>query len=87
MMTEQIVEWIIAILPSCIAIGTVIATIVKVFKEFRELVKSFGDVKSKVEDMKCIDELKAQITQVVDENYELKKTIKELLTKIDHIQR
>lgn len=79
-MTETIVEWVIAILPSVIAVVTVLVSVLKTLKEF-------SSVKKDVADMKCIDELKTELGQVIDENYELKKTLNEVLTKMDHVQR
>lgn len=80
MTTEKIVEWVIAIIPSIIAIITTLTAILKVLKQFK-------DVKADVADMKCIEELKEEIKQLLEENYALKKAINETLTKIDHVQR
>lgn len=80
MEVTQIIEWVIAILPSLIAVFTTIGMIVKVIHQF-------ADVKKDVADMKCIEDLKEQMTQVLKENYELKKTLNETMTKIDHVQR
>lgn len=77
---EQIVQWIIAILPSVIAVATTIATIIKTLKEFASL-------KAQVVDLKALDELKVQLQQVMTENYELKRTLNETMTKIDQVKR
>lgn len=34
-----------------------------------------------------VNSLKNQINMLIQENYELKKTMNELLTKIDHVER
>lgn len=78
--TEQIIEWILMITPSVLAVVTVLVSIIKTLKEF-------SAVKKDVADLKCIDELKDKIDTVIDENYELKKTLNETLTKLDHVQR
>lgn len=77
---DQIVEWIIAILPSVIAVLSFVAVIWKTLREFKA-------TKDEVVDLKELTEVKNQMRQVLNENYELKKSIKELLTKIDKIQR
>lgn len=76
----QIVEWIIAILPSVIAVLTTIGVIIKTLKEFASL-------KSQVVDLKALDDLKGELKQLVQENYELKKTLNETMTIIDRVKR
>lgn len=87
MTIEQIIEYIILILPQIIQIVTVIALFMRRAAEMTNLNK-------KVTDLKCVDELKAevrdmqsQIKQLLDELYDAKKLNKELLTKIDRIER
>lgn len=80
MTSEQIVELVISIIPAVIAIFTTIGVILKVLKEFAAL-------KKEVADMKCIQDLKIQLQAVLDENYELKKTLNETMTMIDRVQR
>lgn len=80
MTAEQIVELVVSILPSLIAIFTTIGVIIKTLKEFSEL-------KKQVTDMKAIEDIKTQLSQIIKENYELKKTLNETMTKIDHVQR
>ena len=87
MSIEQITEWIIAILPSVIAVLSFVAVIFKTLKEFRESKKEIFNYTDLTETRKEIIEAKNQLKQVISENYELKKAIKELLTKIDKIQR
>lgn len=80
MTTEQIVELVISILPSIVAVFTTLGVVLNVIKQF-------AAVKKDVADMKCLEDLKAEMTTVLKENYELKKTLNETMTKIDHVQR
>lgn len=80
MTVEQIVELIVSILPSLIAVLTTVGLIIKNLKEFAAL-------KKQVTDLKCIDDLKDQIKEVVNQNYELKKQLNQAMTKIDHVKR
>lgn len=80
MTSDQIINVVLQIAPSVIAILTMVGSIFRIWRDFRE-------VKNQVADMKCIDHLKDQISLVIRENYELKKKINETLTKIDHIER
>lgn len=79
-MNEQFIDLIISILPSVIAVITTVGTIFKALKEFASL-------KNEVVDMKCIDDIKVDLKRVLEENYELKKTLNETMTKIDHVER
>lgn len=80
MTTDQIISTVMQVFPSVIAILTMVGCIVRVLKDFK-------DLKEKVTDMKCIQDLKDQMGLVIQENYELKKKLNETLTKIDHIER
>lgn len=80
MTTEQITQLIISIAPSVLAILTMIATVARVLHEFKK-------VKTQVDEMKSAEWLNNKMGQVIQENYELKKKINELLMKIDHIER
>ena len=75
-MIDEVVLWIIAIAPSLAAIlsglGLVI-TVLKKFKEFRQ--------------EQDYEALKSRFKKILDENYELKQLIKELLEKVDGIKR
>lgn len=84
---DQIVEWIIAILPSVIAVLSFVAVTFKSLKEFRSSKLEVLDFKDITEARKELKETNARINEVLQENYELKKYIKELLTKIDKVQR
>lgn len=80
MTAQRVYEILLAILPSLMTICTVIAVIWKVIKEFVAL-------KKQVTDMKDLKDVKMQLNAVLQENYELKKTLKETMTKIDHVKR
>lgn len=77
---EQIIELVIQILPSVIAFCTTVGMIIKTVKEFAVLRKE-------VANMKSIEDLKADLGKVIEENYQLKKTLNDTMTKIDHIER
>lgn len=77
---EMIVDMILSILPSIIAIATTLGTILKTLKDFK-------DLKKDVTDMKDIEDLKDQISILIQQNLELKKQLNETLTKIDHVER
>lgn len=77
---EQIIELVIAAVPSFIAFFTTIGMIIKTIKEFSVLRKE-------VANMKELEDIKKQLAAILSENYTLKKTLNETLTKIDRIQR
>lgn len=87
MTTDKIIDIITALGPYIIIVLTVVATIIKVFMEFRQLAKEFKLLHQKVNDNKEIKELNEKVGYILQENYELKKKLNELLTKIDHIER
>lgn len=75
---NSIVEMIIGILPSVIAVLTTVGVVVKVLKEFTAL-------KKEVTNMKAMEEVKEQLKMVIKENYELKVRLDKTIAKIDHI--
>ena len=80
MTSDQIINVVMQIFPSVIAILTMAGCIFRVLRDFK-------DLKRQVTDMKCIQELKDQLSLIIRENYELKKKLNETLTKMDHIER
>lgn len=80
MTTDQIISLVIGICPSVIAILTALSVVLRVIKDFK-------DLKKQVADMKCFDELNVKISNLIQENYELKRTLNQALTKIDRIER
>lgn len=77
---EQVVQWIIAVAPSALAIILTFASVIKLIKDFKQL-------KFDVRDANAMKDLRAQIREVVEENRKLKKTLRETLSKMDHIYR
>ena len=74
------------------AYAPMLATIVGIIISFLKMVAIIKQLKndtkkSDAEKTETINALKAQFDMVVNQNYELKKQINELLTKIDRIER
>lgn len=79
-MSEQITQIILMIAPSVITIFSMIGVIAKVIYNFKSL-------KKQVVDMKDMKEVKEQMSALLKENRELKKTLNETMTMIDRVQR
>lgn len=77
---DQIVSWIVAILPSVIAVLTTIGVVIEVIKKFKKL-------KDDVANMTAMKEIREELKQVVQENYALKKKLNETMTLIDKVHR
>lgn len=81
MMTiDEVVQLVVSVLPSVIAVFTTLGLIIKTLHEFTALKKD-------VVNMKAMEDVRNDLRQVIQENYELKKTLNETMTKIDRIQR
>lgn len=80
MTTEQIVSWVLSVLPSVIAVLTTVGLVIKTIKDFKQL-------KSDVANMTAMEEIRAQLKQVIEENIKLKKTLNQTMTKIDKVRR
>lgn len=82
---------IIAATPTITAVIGIISAYFKIkgtsSKSTKELIDEFETVKKTVEDTKEYNALKDELALAHQENRELKKTIKELLVKIDRIAR
>lgn len=87
MTSDQVLNLLGQFGPTIINLIAILAVIIKVLREVRSLVEDLNAVKVKVNDNREMRELKDLLGRVVQENYELKKVQKELLTKIDHIER
>lgn len=87
MTAQAVYELVIAWLPSLIAIGTAIGVVIKLAKDFVALKKEFIAAKKQIADMKCVDELKVEMKEVLAENRELKKKLNETMTLIDRVKR
>lgn len=77
---NTIVEYIIAILPSVIAVLSTVGLIWKTVKQFTKL-------KTDVENMTAMEDIRNQLKEVLQENAKLKKQLNETLTKIDNVHR
>ena len=91
MTVEQIMISIVAAAPSLTSIIGIIFAVLKGVKTSKatsaDVINKFEEVRQEIFNTKEYSELKNQLTIVYQENYELKKKLNELLTKIDHIQR
>lgn len=79
---EQLIMAYAPMLVTIIGIIISFLKMVAIIKQFKNDTK-----KSDAEKTETINALKAQFDMVVNQNYELKKQINELLTKIDRIER
>lgn len=79
-MIETIVLAIIAVAPAFVAVISIIVACLSLAHKFTAL-------KKEVINTKEYQDVKAQLAIAHRENVELKKLIKQLLTKIDHVQR
>lgn len=77
---NQIVEWVIAVIPSITAVLTTVGLIWKVIKNFKKL-------KDDVSNMTAMEDIRAELKEVLQENAKLKKQLNETLTKIDKVHR
>lgn len=75
-MIDEILLWIMALAPSMTAILTTLGMVITVLKNFKQL-----------KDDKELENFQSKFKKILDENYELKQLIKELLEKIDGIKR
>lgn len=76
---------IMAYAPGLTVFIGVIVAFCKMIKTFKQL--RMDNLLANVEKNAQITELKNEIKIVLQENYELKKTLKECMSKIDHIRR
>lgn len=88
---ENLYLTIVAAAPAITAILGIVLSVFKIIKENKNssevLIDKFEEVREEVMKTKEYEDLKDQLAIAYKENLELKLTIKELLTKIDHIQR
>ena len=74
------------------AYSPLVATLIGIICAFCKMIKNIKQIRtdnmlSNVEKNAQIQELKNDMKIVVQENYELKKALKEVLSKIDHVRR
>lgn len=77
---NTIVEYVIAVLPSVIAVFTTIGVIIKTLKEFKTL-------KQQVTDMKAMEDVREQLKMILQENYELKSRLDKTIAKMNHVNK
>lgn len=91
MTLENLYLIVVAAAPSITAIIGVIAAVIKMIKAGKstnkEVIDKFEEVRQEIFNTKEYEDIKAQLLVAHQENLALKKTINELLTKIDHIAR
>ena len=76
---------IMAYSPLVVAIVGIICAFCKMIKHIKQI--RIDNMRSNVEKNAQIQELKNDMKIILQENYELKKVIKELLSKIDNVRR
>ena len=74
------------------AYSPLVATLVGIICAFCKMIKNIKQIRtdnmlSNVEKKAQIQEIKNDMKIVLQENYELKKALKEVLSKIDHVRR
>lgn len=88
---EQIMQIVVAAAPSLTAIIGIVAAAVKLIKSGKDtnqaVINKFEEVRQEIFNTKEYSELKDQLLITQKENYELKKKLNELLTKIDKVHR
>ena len=76
---DNIQELLIAILPSLTAIGGVLFTAMKIFSQFKELIK-------KVDDKTDLADAKTELESLIAENKALRKQVADILTEVRKIK-
>lgn len=88
---EQIMAIVVAAAPSLTAIIGIVAAVVKSIRSNKatsqDVINKFEEVRQEIFNTKEYSDIKDQLKLAHQENYELKKKINELLTKIDKIDR
>lgn len=79
-MSNQIIDIVISVFPSVLALITFAGVIARVLK-------AFADLKKTVIDMRHVEALNKRLDAVLRENEQLKHTLDETMTKIDHVNR
>ena len=76
---DNIQELLIAILPSLTAIGGVLFTAMKIFSQFKELIK-------KVDDKTDLADAKTEMESLIAENKALRKQVADVITEVRKIK-
>lgn len=77
---NSIINCILAAAPSIVAILTSFGVVAKIMG-------AFGSLRKEVQDKTEMKEIQDQFKVVLQENYELKKSINELIEKIDKVKK
>ena len=77
---NTIVQWVLAALPSVIAVFTTIGVIIRTLKEFKAL-------KRQVTDMKAMEDVRDQLKMILQENYQLKDQLNKTIAKMNHVNK
>lgn len=78
-MTNEIMTYLIALIPSIVAVGSTLGTAIGILKQFKAL---RGEVKQKTE----MKDLKEKLEIVISENRELKQMLKKDIETRTHIR-
>ena len=78
-MTEQIIIYLIALIPSCVAVITALSTAIEILKHFKALRNS---VNEKVD----VKDLQKKLEVVLSENKELQRLLKKDIESRTHIK-
>lgn len=76
---DNIQELLIAVLPSLTAIGGVLFTAMKIFSQFKELIK-------KVDDKTDLADAKTEMESLIAENKALRKQVADVITEVRKIK-
>ena len=76
---DNIQELLIAILPALTAIGGILFTAMKIFSQFKELIK-------KVDDKTDLADAKTEMESLIAENKALRKQVADILTEVRKIK-
>lgn len=78
-MIDEITVWILTLLPTVLTIITVLSVVIKVIKDFNSL-------KEEITDSNRMKKIEETTKIIIQENYELKKQIKQLLESINKVK-
>ena len=77
---NTIVQWVLSVVPSVIAILSTVGIILKALKEFEAL-------KREVTDMKAMEDVRDQLKMILQENYELKSRLDKTIAKMNNVNK
>lgn len=89
MTPEELINLAVAVAPSVTAIASILGVSLKLssnFKKVSQAVDNTGEELKRFKESKELKDLKSQIGRVVQENYELKKQLNELVCRLNHVK-